>query len=105
MSEVPWFQKVLRSNGRPNCDAINATKHAAFVAEKLRPAFEEGPVTLRQYFDYYQWVHGGMPMLEKDVPFWTKQRMKVIRGLVLAGFTLKPKEANSEGAVGGEVGR
>ena len=60
----------------------------------------------RKFVNYFLWLHGGMPFpVNKERPFWTKQSMKAIRGLMLAGFTLKPKDANTAGAVGGEVRR
>ena len=109
---MPWFRQVFR-DGRPgrNDGAVLA---AANLAETFRPAFKRGPVTLRQFVNFHPTSVGwdllegpGAPVaaqkqVEKKPPFWTKQNLEMIRGLVAAGFTLKAKPAE---AVGGGARR
>ena len=38
-------------------------------------------------------------LLGKESPFWTKKNLRMIRGMVLAGFTFKPKEAVAVGTL------
>ena len=100
---------MLCRNDGPICDDINVLD-AANVAETIRPQFEKGPVTLRQFFNQYDALlrshskpeMGNVMLFGKESPFWTKKNMEVIRCMVMAGFTFKPKEAE---AVGGEVKR
>jgi len=117
IQEVPWFQEVLRRNGKSSCDD-KAVLAAANMAENFRGQFIRGPVTLRQFTNLTEWLHFSLKLakqevacedvaqyeylLDKESPFWTKKNMMMIRGLVAAGFTLKHKGAEGA-AVGGEA--
>ena len=111
IQEVPWVQKVLRRRDWPNFDE-KAVLVAAAVAETSRPEIDQGPVTLRRFVNLFNYLQSyAKPEMHKEMqtqgllveesPVWTKRNMKLIRGLVMAGFTLKPKNADSAGAVGG----
>ena len=105
---------MLRRDGKPSCDDT-AVLAAATMAETLRPTFNQGTVTLRQFVNFASMLGISMKLGEsvvsegqhkglvsKNSPFLTKQNMKLIRGLVMAGFTLKHKGADNA-ASGGEA--
>ena len=97
-----WVKAVLFSGGRQErlfCsdgqDDIPVML-ACRLAENMRQWFEKcGPVSLRQFIGYYMDIsnhgRGEKEKLGRET-FWTKKNMEVTRGLVAAGFTLKPRE-------------
>ena len=110
---------MLRRDGKESCDDT-AVLAAATMAEALRPTFSQGTVTLRQFVNWSAISMLGISMklgesvvsegqlssklglASKNSPFLTKQNMSLIRGLVMAGFTLKRKGADNA-ASGGEA--